>query len=389
MEIKLRYGCNPHQKPAHLVIPDKGAPLEVLNGTPGYINILDALGAWQLVRELRQATGLPGAASFKHTSPAGAAVARPLTEAFHKSQMLPDMELSPVATAYARARGGDRMSSYGDAAAVSDTVDVPLAKLLRREVSDLIIAPDYEPEALKILKKKKKGNFLVLKMDPDYEPGETEKREMFGFVLEQKRNTEKITKDTFQNIVTSGKDLPDNILETLIVATIALKYTQSNSVCVAYDGQVIGMGAGQQSRVHCTRLACDKADKWLLQQHPALLQASFRKGMKKPDKTNVVDLFFLWDQLSEAEEKAMLEGFEIKPARLSREERLEWIRGFDGICLSSDAFFPFRDNIDRAGRSNVRFLAQAGGSLRDADVIEAADQYGMVMAHTGLRCFQH
>jgi len=389
MIINLKYGCNPHQKSARLIIEGEPVPFQVLNGTPGYINILDAIGAWQLVRELKLATGLPGAASFKHVSPAGAAIARPMTEEFRKSQMLPDIELSPVATAYARARGGDRMSSFGDVAAVSDTVDVSLAELLKSEVTDLIIAPDYEPEALEILKTKREGKYLIFQIDPAYEPPEMESRDVFGFTLEQTRNTAKIDASLFGDVVTSKKDIPRDIVETLVVATISLKYTQSNSVCVAYDGQVIGTGAGQQSRVHCTRLACDKAEKWFLQQHPRVLELDFKKGLKKPEKTNVVDQYLLWDQLSDAEVEAMLSGLKTKPEPISKEERLEWLSRFDGICLSSDAFIPFRDNIDRASRTNVQYVAQPGGSLRDDDVTKAADQYGMVMVYTGLRCFLH
>ncbi len=389
MQLELKYGCNPHQKPARLIVDQEPSPLQVLNGTPGYINILDALGAWQLVRELRAATGLPAAASFKHVSPAGAAIARPLSAGFRRSQMLPDEELSPLATAYARARGGDRMSSFGDAVAVSDRVDVSLARLLRREVSDLIIAPDYDPEALRILKAKKGGSYRILQIDPDYEPPEMERRDVFGFTLEQRRNTARINADLFTNVVTTRRQLPADILETLIVATIALKYTQSNSICVAYDGQVIGVGAGQQSRVHCTRLACDKADKWLLQQHPRVLELEFAAGLSRPEKTNLVDQYLLWDQLSDAERDALRQGLKRMPEPLSREERAAWIARFEGICLSSDAFFPFRDSLDRAARSNVQYVAQPGGSLRDDEIIRAADEYGMVMVHTGLRCFLH
>lgn len=388
MQIDLKYGCNPHQKPAQLIIEDP-APLQLLNGTPGYINILDALSAWQLVRELRIATGLPSAASFKHVSPAGAAVARPLTKAFRKSQMLSEKNLSPIATAYARARGGDRMSSFGDAVAVSDKVDVSLAKLLKQEVSDLLIAPEYDPEALEILKTKKKGNYLLFQIDPEYAPPELDSRELFGFTLQQKRDNSKIDASLFENRITSKKQVPDDVIETLVVATIALKYTQSNSVCVAYDGQVIGMGAGQQSRVHCTRLACDKAEKWLLQQHPRVLELDFKKGIGKTGKANIIDQYLLWAQLSEAELSAMLSGLNKKPEPISRKERSEWLAKFDGICLSSDAFIPFRDNIDRASRTNVQYVAQAGGSLRDDEVTEAAEQYGMAMIHTGLRCFLH
>jgi phosphoribosylaminoimidazolecarboxamide formyltransferase/IMP cyclohydrolase len=381
MEIGLRYGCNPHQRPASMAFPDTSSPLQVLNGAPGYINMLDALGAWQLVRELRQATGKPSAASFKHTSPAGAAVAQPLSEPFRRSQMLPDEPLSPIATAYARARGGDRMSSFGDAIAVSSEVDVTLAQLIRREVSDLVIAPGYEADALDILRSKRGGRYLVLQIDPGYEPPERERRELFGFTLSQQRNTARIDADLFNNIVTANA--------SLIVATVALKYTQSNSVCVACGGQVIGPGAGQQSRVHCTRLACDKADKWFLQQHPRVLDLAFAEGLTRAEKTNLVDQFLLWDELANAERDALRAGLRRMPEPLSAEEREAWIAGFEGVCLSSDAFFPFRDSIDRASRTNVRYVAQPGGSLRDDDVTTAADQYGMVMVHTGLRLFLH
>ena len=388
MIVDLKYGCNPHQKPAQMQLPDP-SPLAILNGTPSMINILDALGAWQLARELKLATGLPGAASFKHTSPAGAAIARPLDEAFLASQFLSKEDLSPAAQAYVRARGGDRMCSFGDVAAVSEIVDESLARVLKREVSDLIIAPGYEPRALQSLKEKKKGAFLILQIDPDYEPPEMESRQIFGFTLRQKRNDAKIAADLFTNPVTQKKEISPAALETLIVATVALKYTQSNSVCVAYDGQVIGMGAGQQSRVHCTRLACDKADKWFLQQHPKARALAFRPELKRPEMSNVVDQYLLWDQLSEPERMQMLAGLQKKPAPITAAEKADWINGFKDVCLSSDAFIPFRDNIDRANRSHVRIVAQAGASLRDADVTAAADEYGMVMFHTGLRLFLH
>lgn len=389
MQLELKYGCNPHQKPARLIIEREPSPLRILNGTPGYINLLDAFGAWQLVRELRQATGLPAAASFKHVSPAGAAVAGPIDESFRRAHMLPDESLSAVAAAYARARGGDRLCSFGDAVAVSDTVDVPLARLLKREVSDLIIAPAYEPRALEILKAKQQGAYRILQIDPDYEPPDLERRDAFGFVLEQRRNTQPITADLFKNVVTANKTVSDDVVQTMIVGTVALKYTQSNSVGLAYRGQVIGMGAGQQSRVHCTRLACDKADKWMLQLHPRVLELDFKAGLGRPEKTNLVDQYLLWDQLSEVEMAAMLEGFSTPPQPLTRPERAAWIGQFEGICLTSDAFFPFRDSLDRASRSHVQYVAHPGGSLRDVEVIQAADQYGMVVMHTGLRCFLH
>jgi AICAR transformylase/IMP cyclohydrolase PurH len=389
MEVKLKYGCNPHQGHARLIVPGDPPPLEMLNGTPGYINLLDAIGAWQLVRELRQATGKPGAASFKHVSPAGAAIARPLDEAFCKSQFLEREELSPVATAYVRARGGDRLCSFGDVAAVSDTVDASLARVLAREVCDLIIAPGYDADALEILKNKRGGKFLILRIDPDYEPPAVESRQLFGFTLEQQRNDARFTIDMFKKPVTPGATVPDDVAETLAVATITLKYTQSNSVCLAYQGQVIGNGAGQQSRVHCMRLACSKADKWFLQQHPKVLGLKFKEGLMKAEKANVVDQYLLWDELSEPEERFMLSQLTARPEPLTREERAEWIAQFDDVCVSSDAFFPFRDSIDRASRSHVKYVAHPGGSLRDESVTAAAHEYGMVMIHTGVRCFLH
>jgi len=387
-EIELRYGCNPYQVPAGVSIP-KGSGFQVLSGRPGYINVLDALGAWQLVRELKAATGKAAAASFKHTSPAGAAVAGPLSNSYRASQLLTDAGLSPVANAYVRARGGDRMCSFGDVAAVSEAVDLCLARVLYDEVSDLIIAPAFEPEALELLRSKRRGAYLAFQIDPDFEPPEIETREVFGFGLQQKRNTAEITRAVFERVVTTGPAPPPEVLETLLVATIALKYTQSNSVCLAFEGQVIGMGAGQQSRVHCTRLACDKADKWLLQQHPKTLGLQFRDGLTKPEKVNLVDQFLLWDQLSEIERRALCAGLVDEPLPITARERSDWVKGFDGICLSSDAFIPFPDNLDRAAKSNVRFVAQAGGSVRDGEVTAAAEQYGLTMVHTGLRLFLH
>lgn len=388
MKIELKYGCNPHQTPASLILPEP-SPLKILNGKPGFINILDAIGAWQLANELKIATGITSAASFKHVSPAGAAIARPISEQFRVSQFLPNEGLSPAALAYIRARGGDRMCSFGDVAAVSDTVDISLANILKREVSDLIIAPRFENEALEILKSKKGGAYLILQIDPSYSPSEIEKRELFGFGLHQKRNDVLITKAHFRTIVSKNTTLPDDIIETLIVATTALKYTQSNSVCLAYDGQVIGMGAGQQSRIHCTRLACDKADKWFLQQHPKAIGLDFKEGLKRPEKTNVVDQFLLWEDLSAVEKANTCKNLNQSPEPITRQEKQDWINGFQGICLSSDAYIPFRDNIDRAGRSNTKYVAQPGSSLRDDEVKEATDEYGMVMAHTGIRCFLH
>jgi len=392
MDIALKYGCNPHQKPAGVSVPTE-AGFEVLGGRPGYINFLDALGAWQLVRELKAATGKPGAASFKHVSPAGAAVAGPLSDTYRASQFLGDADYSPVATAYARARGGDRMCSFGDVAAVSDVVDMSLARLLFDEVSDLIIAPGYEPDALELLKTKRDGAYMVLRIDPGYEPGDTETREVFGFTMTQKRNTAPVTKDLFTKAggaaAGAGGPIPDDVVETLLVATVALKYTQSNSVGIAYEGQVIGMGAGQQSRVHCTRLACGKADKWLLQQHPKTMALAIKPGLPKPEKANLVDYFLLWDELSDVEKAKMRAGLDADPDPITREERAEWVRRFDGICLSSDAFIPFPDNLDRATKTNVQYVAQTGGSARDDVVTAAAEEYGMTMVHTGLRLFLH
>ena len=388
MDILLKYGLNPHQHPAKLTLPSP-SPLRVLNGTPGYVNIIDAIGAWQLVRELKEATGLASAASFKHASPAGAAIAGNLSETYLASQFLARKELSPVATAYVRARGGDRMCSFGDAAAVSEVVERSLAEVMRREVSDLIIAPGYDSDALEILKAKKGGGYLILEIDPDYEPPRLERRTLFGLELEQPCNVAAITRNTFSNIVTASRDVPNVALDTLVVATIALKYTQSNSVCVAYEGQVIGMGAGQQSRIHCTRLACDKADKWILQQHPRTLDLPFRDGLKRTEKTNLVDQYLLWERLSDTEESRMLADLDERPKPISTEERRSHLFNFDGICLSSDAYIPFRDNIDRAARSNVQYVAQTGGSTADRGVTEAANEYGMFMAHTGLRMFLH
>ena len=388
MEIPLKYGCNPHQTPASVTVPEESG-FTVLSGRPGYINFLDALGAWQLVRELRAATGKPAAASFKHVSPAGAAVAGELSPTYRASQFLGDEDFSPLATAYARARGGDRMCSFGDVAAVSDVVDLSLARMLFGEVSDLVIAPGFEPEALELLRTKRDGAYIMVAIDPAYEPAETETREVFGFAMSQKRNTALVTRDVFGSADAGAAPLPDDVLETLIVATVALKYTQSNSVGIAYGGQVIGMGAGQQSRVHCTRLACGKADKWLLQQHPKTLALPIREDLPKPEKANLVDYYLLWDELSDVEKRKLRAGLTADPDPLTADERTEWVNRFDGICLSSDAFIPFPDNLDRAARSHVQYVAQTGGSARDDVVSAAAAEYGMTMLHTGLRLFLH
>ncbi len=387
-ELELRYGVNPHQAPARVKMADGELPFEVLSGSPGYINLLDALNAWQLVAELKQACGLPAAASFKHVSPAGAAVAVELSNDLRRAYYVEDLDLSPAATAYARARGADAMSSFGDCAAVSDPVDVSLARLLKREVSDLIVAPDYEPEALDILRQKKGGKYVVLKIDSGYRPPETERREVFGVTFEQPRNHKLLDEALWANVVTARKELPPEARRDLLVASIALKYTQSNSVCYAAQGQVIGNGAGQQSRVHCTRLAGDKADLWFLRQHPRTLDLRFRADISRAEKNNAVDRFLLPD-LSVAEEAAWRTAFAEVPRRFGADERREWLDRQSGVALSSDAFFPFRDNLDRAARSGVGYVLQPGGSLRDDEVIAAADEYGMVMAFSGVRLFHH
>ncbi|MCH6257406.1 phosphoribosylaminoimidazolecarboxamide formyltransferase [Puniceicoccaceae bacterium K14] len=386
--ITLRYGTNPHQAEAYLELPNP-SPLRVLNGAPGYINMLDALTSWQLVRELKEATGKASAASYKHVSPAGAAIAKPIDEAFKESQFLKTTDFSEVASAYVRARGGDRLCSFGDVMAVSDTVDVSLAQFLKTEVCDAIIAPAYEPEALEILKKKRKGGFLIMEIDYDYMPSAIEERDLFGIRLKQTHNSRLITKADLGTIVSEKKDIPECAIDTLLVSAIALKYTQSNSISLAYDGQIVGIGAGQQSRIHCTRLACDKAEKWFLQRHPKVRGLQFKEGLKKVDKTNLIDQFLLWDSLSKHEESMMLEGFATKPEAISRQERNAWINEFDGIALGSDAFIPFRDNIDRASRTNVQYIVETGGSLRADDVVKACNEYGMTHVHTGIRSFLH
>ena len=387
--LELKYGCNPYQKNANVLFNGPVSPLKVLNGTPSYINILDALAAWQLVKELKAATGIASAASFKHVSPAGAAIAKELDSTFLKSQFISETNLSPVSTAYIRARGGDRMCAFGDAAAVSETVDVSLANIIKSEVSDLIIAPGYDAEALEILRSKKKGGYLILQMDADYEPTDIESKNVYGFTLQQSRNKATIDKTLFNKIVTANKNVSTEALQSLIVATIALKYTQSNSITVAYDGQLVGVGAGQQSRVHCLRLACSKADKWFLQQHPRVLGLEFIEGLKKPEKANIVDQFLLWDELSENEKQLMATQLKTVPVPISIEEKMNYIQQYNGISLSSDAFFPFRDNIDRESRSHVQYIAQPGGSLRDDICIAAADEYNMVMFNTETRLFTH
>ena len=388
-EISMRYGCNPHQAAARTYIADgRDLPITPLNASPSYINLLDALNAWQLVRELKAELGLPAATSFKHVSPAGAAVAVPLGDALSASYFVANRELSPLATAYARARGADRLASFGDWIALSDVVDVATADMIRIEVSDGVIAPGYEPEALEILKKKKGGDYRILQIDPDYEPPAIERRQLFGIELEQRRNDFVPDDAFFQNIVTTRKDLPESARRDLIVATIALKYTQSNSVCLVLDGQIIGAGAGQQSRVHCVRLASSKADNWYLRLHPRILEMKFAKGLKRPEKINAIDIY-LQDDATPAELKAWEANYREVPERLTAEEKRAWLDNLKGVALSSDAFFPFRDNIDRAQRSGVEYLVQAGGSIQDEPVIAAADEYGMLMINSGVRLFHH
>ncbi|MCI6752629.1 phosphoribosylaminoimidazolecarboxamide formyltransferase [Selenomonas bovis] len=388
-ELELKYGCNPNQKPAKVYMESGDLPFTVKNGRPGYINLLDAMNSWQLVRELKEATGLPAAASFKHVSPAGAAVAAPLSETLREMYFAPDFPLTPLATAYVRARGADRMSSYGDFSALSDVCDVATAKILKHEVSDGVIAPGYEPEALEILKTKKKGNYVILEMDPAYEPAPIETKQVFGVTFEQRRNDVKIDEHIFDDIVTKNHDLPESAKRDLLIATITLKYTQSNSVCYAYDGQAIGIGAGQQSRVHCTRLAGDKADRWFLRQSPQVLGLPFKDDVRRPDRDNAIDVYIgsEWRDLLETNDWKRV--FTEKPPVFTEEEKRAWLQKVRGVSLGSDAFFPFGDNIERAHKSGVSYVAQTGGSIRDDNVIETADKYGMTMAMTHIRLFHH
>lgn len=387
-ELALRYGCNPHQAPARIYAQEGELPITVLNGRPGYINLLDALNSWQLVKELRQQLKLPAAASFKHVSPAGAAVAVPLTRELKKACFVEDLELSPVAAAYARARGADRVSSFGDWAAFSDKVDRSAALLLKKEVSDGVIAPAYDEDALEILKAKKKGGYAILQVDSSYTPSESETRDVYGICFEQKRNVVELGEETFSHVVTENRSFTEEAKRDLILAQITLKYTQSNSVCFALGGQVIGVGAGQQSRIHCTRLAASKADRWFLRQHPRVLSLQFREGIKRPERDNAVDQF-LEDHLSPAEQYAWQQNFTQEPERLSYHEKREWLNLLDGVSLASDAFFPFRDNVDRAQQSGVKYIVQPGGSVRDDAVVESCNEYGMVMAFSSVRLFHH
>ena len=390
-ELALKYGCNPNQKPSRIFMQDgKDLPVEVLNGKPGYINFLDAFNSWQLVKELKAATGLPAAASFKHVSPAGAAVATELSDTLKKIYFVDDLELSPIASAYAMARGADRMSSYGDWVALSDTCDVQTAILLKREVSDGIIAPDYTPEALEVLKSKKKGNYNVVKIDPNYVPAPIEHKDVFGITFEQGRNELKIDEEMLlQNIVTDNKNFTEEAKRDLLVALITLKYTQSNSVCYAKGGQAIGVGAGQQSRIHCTRLAGNKADIWYLRQHPKVMNLPFVDNIRRPDRDNTIDVYISDDYEDVLADGIWQQFFKTKPEPLTKEEKKAWLATFDGASLGSDAFFPFGDNIERAKRSGVKFVAQPGGSIRDDNVIETCNKYNMTMSFTGIRLFHH
>ena len=388
MPQPLRYGLNPHQTPASFEAVGDTLPFRVLNGQPGYINLLDALSSWQLVRELRAASGLAAAASFKHVSPAGAAVGLPLSDHLRRAYLLGDQPLSPVAAAYVRARGGDLTSAYGDFAAVSDIVDLSLAGVLRREVSDGIIAPGYDADALELLQAKKGGRYLILEADADFEPPASERRELFGVRLEQPADTRPIGDALFENVVTEQRDFPPEARRDLLIATIALRYTQSNSVCLAADGQVIGLGAGQQSRIHCTRLACGKADRWMLQQHPRVLGLPLPDGLRRADRINAREQYIHWAELSAPEREQLATVIDPLPPPLSESERADWIGGFRNV-LSHDAFIPFRDNIDRCQASAVRHVLQPGGSIADADVIAAADHYGIAMALTNHRLFRH
>ena len=389
-ELELKYGCNPNQKPSRIFVEDGELPIEVLNGRPGYINFLDAFNGWQLVKELKEATGLPAATSFKHVSPAGAAVGLPLSEVERKIYWVDeDAELSPLACAYARARGADRMSSFGDFISLSDVCDVATAMLIKPEVSDGVIAPGYEPEALEILKSKKKGNYHVIKIDPEYRPQQQERKQVFGITFEQGRNEMPINEEFLGEIVTENKNISEEAKRDLIIALITLKYTQSNSVCYAKGGQAIGIGAGQQSRIHCTRLAGQKADNWLLRQSPKVLNLPFREDVGRPNRDNAIDVY-----MSDDYEDVLADGqwekfFTNKPEPLTREEKKEWLAQMDGVALGSDAFFPFDDNIQRAARSGVKYIAQPGGSMRDDIVINCCNENDIVMYFSGMRLFHH
>ena len=389
-ELELKYGCNPNQKPSRIFMNEGELPITVLNGRPGYINFLDAFNGWQLVSELKRATGLPAATSFKHVSPAGAAVGLPLTDVERKIYWVDDMgELTPLANAYARARGADRMSSFGDFISLSDVCDVATAKLIKREVSDGVIAPGYEPEALEMLKAKKKGNYNVIQIDPSYRPAPVEHKEVFGITFEQGRNELVIDKEMLNNIVTESKELPESAKIDLVIALITLKYTQSNSVCYAKGGQAIGIGAGQQSRIHCTRLAGQKADNWFLRQSPKVLNLPFKEKIGRADRDNAIDLYIGDEYMDLLADGDWERTFTEKPEVFTREEKRAWLDQLQDVALGSDAFFPFGDNIERAHKSGVKYVAQPGGSVRDDQVIETCNKYGMTMCFTGIRLFHH
>lgn len=390
-EMQLKYGCNPNQKPSRIFMADNSdLPITVLNGKPGYINLLDAFNGWQLVRELKQATGYCAATSFKHVSPAGAAIGKPLSDTLKKIYFVDDLgELSPLACAYARARGADRMSSYGDFIALSDVCDVPTAKMIQREVSDGIIAPGYEPEALEILKSKRKGTYNIIQIDPSYEPAALERKQVFGVTFEQGRNNLKIDESMLENIVTENKDLPEDKKHDLLISLITLKYTQSNSVCYVKDGQAIGIGAGQQSRIHCTRLAGNKADIWWLRQHPKVMGLQFVDGIRRPDRDNAIDVYISDEYMDVLADGAWENIFKVKPEVFTKEEQKAWLAQNTDVCLGSDAFFPFGDNIERAHKSGVTYIVEPGGSIRDDHVIMTCNKYHMVMAFCGIRFFHH
>ena len=389
-EMMLKYGCNPNQKPSRIFMEDgSDLHIEVLNGKPGYINLLDAFNSWQLVSELKKATGYCAAASFKHVSPAGAAIGTPLSDVLKKIYFVDDLELSPLACAYAKARGADRMSSYGDFIALSDVCDVPTAKMIQREVSDGVIAPGYEPEALEILKSKRKGTYCIIKMDENYKPAEIERKQVYGVTFEQGRNELVIDDAMMSNIVTECKDLPETAKHDLIISLITLKYTQSNSVCYVKDGQAIGVGAGQQSRVHCTRLAGNKADNWYLRQNEKVLNLPFKPDIRRPDRDNTIDVYISDDYDDVLRDGTWELFFTEKPEPFTKEEKKAWLATMSGVSLGSDAFFPFGDNIERAKRSGVQYIAEPGGSIRDDNVIETCNKYGMTMVFTGIRLFHH
>ena len=390
-EMQLKYGCNPNQKPSRIYMEDgSDLPITVLNGKPGYINLLDAFNGWQLVSELKEATGMCAATSFKHVSPAGAAVGAPLSDTLKNIYFVDDLgELSPLACAYARARGADRMSSYGDFIALSDVCDVPTAKMIQREVSDGIIAPGYEPEALEILKSKRKGTYNIIQIDPAYRPADLERKQVFGVTFEQGHNFLKIDEEMLSNVVTDNKEIPEKYKRDLLISLITLKYTQSNSVCYVKDGQAIGIGAGQQSRIHCTRLAGNKADIWWLRQHPKVMGLQFVDGIRRPDRDNAIDVYISDEYMDVLADGVWQNTFKVKPEVFTKEEQKEWLAQNTEVCLGSDAFFPFGDNIERAHKSGVQYIAEPGGSIRDDHVIATCNKYNMALAFTGIRLFHH